>query len=401
MKATLIYSTDGRRLQGEFDPMKKSLFKKTLLLAFTAMAFLLPLAIPTTAVFAVVCSPAGTTTLTAAMVVTSSHTTISGTTINAAGCDLGIYVSPGLNHIVINQVTVTGANQHGIFVQDDSYVTIENSLLTGNGVATRACPPSGTPPPGCIPENKPIELVGTSHSLVTKNVVDYNTADGGIGIADDGAQNPGAPLGISGAIKASTNDVISWNTIDDNTVGCGIVIAVYNPGVGVNHVTATHNTIIGSSPAEVAAKAPVYIGQIVVATDGPSAIIKNVKVTYNSLDGSFLPGIVLHANVFGDKILNTQISWNTLANNGYYPGPPNPSSNTPTSSQGTVGISIVAENPPPAGMPAAVVSHTTVSSNTVLNDNIGLWLCYTDHTTVTNLMGNPTTPQTTCVAGGT
>ena len=381
---------------------KKIHFKRTLLFSALVAVFLLPIALPSVGALSGItsCSAAGKTTLTAYMVVTHSHTTISGKTINATSCDIGIYVSPGLSYVTIKDTTVTGANQHGILVQDDSHVLIENSLVTGNGVATTVCPPSGTPPPGCIPENKPIELVGTSNSLVTNNVVSYNGADGGIGIADDGPQNPGAPLGVAGSSQRATNDKVTWNTIVDNTKGCGIVIAAYNPDIGVRNIDVEHNVIIGSSPAEVFSGAPAYIGQIVVATDAPDTTISNVNLRYNTLDGSFLPGIVLHANVFGDRILNTKIIGNILAQNGYYPGPPNPSSNTPTSSQGTTGISIVAENPPPPNLPPAMISHTQISSNTVLNDNIGIWLCYTDHTTMTNLEGNPTTAEATCTAGG-
>jgi hypothetical protein len=380
---------------------KKKLLGRTYILLALLAVFILPIALPMAVANSVSsCSAAGKTTLTAYMVVTHSHTTISGTTINAKGCDIGIYVSPGLSYVTIKDVTVFGANQHGILVQDDSHVTIEDNLVTGNGVATLVCPPSGTPPAGCIPENKPIELVGTSHSLVTNNVVSYNGADGGIGVADDGPQNPGAPLGVAGSSKTATYDNVTWNTIDDNTMGCGIVIAAYNPDVGVSNINVEHDTIIGSSPAEVFSGVPAYIGQIVVATDAPDTTIAYVNLEYNSLDGSFLPGIVLHANVFEDQILHTKIIGNVLAQNGYYPGPPNSKSNTPTSFQGTTGISIVAENPTPPMTLPAVISYTQVSSNTVLNDTIGVWLCYTTHTTITSLGGNPTTPKATCVAGG-
>jgi hypothetical protein len=369
----------------------------------TLVAFLLlPIALPSVAADSgkSSCLVAGKTTLTASLVITHSHTTISGKTINAQGCDVGIYVSPGLSWVTIKNDIVTGANQHGILVQDDSHVTIENNVVTGNGVKTEVCPPSGTPPPGCIPENKPIELVGTSYSLVTKNVVSFNGADGGIGIADDGSQNPGAPLGVAGLSMKATNDVVAWNNIDDNTMGCGIVVAAYNPDVGVSKILLEHNTIVGSSPAQVMSGAPAYIGQIVVATDAPDTTISNVRVQYNILDGSFLPGIVLHANVFEDKILNTKIIGNTLEDNGYYPGPPSSTSNTPTSMQGTTGISIVAENPPPPNLPPAVISQTWISHNTITSDQIGVWLCYTTHTTIIDIDGNPTTPMTTCVAGG-
>ncbi|HXQ91675.1 MAG TPA: right-handed parallel beta-helix repeat-containing protein [Nitrososphaerales archaeon] len=380
--------------------MKNEFSRKTLLLYLIATAFLIPIAIPATAVFATTCTPAGSTGLTAYMVVTHSHQTISKTTINATGCDLGIYVSPGLSYVTITSVTVSGANQHGIFVQDDSHITITHDLVTGNGVAGIACPPAGAPPPGCIPEDKGIQLVGTRDSIVSHNVVSNNTSDGGIGVADDGPQNPGAPLGTAGGTFMALNDIVSYNSITDNTKGCGIVIAAYNPGVGVRNVTARGNTIVGQAPGTpiVAATGP-YIGQIVVATDAPSVTISNVKVIDNTLNGAFLPGIVLHANVFGDKILNTRIVGNLIAQTGYYPGPPNATSNTPNVYQGTTGISIVAENTATTS-PQAVISHTLVSSNTVLGDNNGVWLCFTKHTTISNEDGNPANAKVTCVSGG-
>jgi hypothetical protein len=375
------------------------LSKKTFLLSLIIAAFLIPIALPATAVFAVACTPAGSTGLTAFMVVTHSHTIISGKTINATGCDVGIYVSPGLSYVTITSTTVSGAGQHGIFVQDDTHVAITHNLVFNNGVAGKACPPVGPPPMGCIPEDKGIQLVGTSDSTVSHNVVSNNTADGGIGIGDDGSQNPGAPLGVAGGSLKAMNDVVSYNTIDDNTKGCGIVIAAYNPGVGITNVTARGNTIIGQAPGTPIGATGPFIGQIVVATDAPSVTISNVKVIGNSLNGAFLPGIVLHANVFGDKILNTRIVGNTIANTGYYPGPPNATSNTPTSIQGTTGISIVAENTASTS-PRAVISHTTISGNTVLGVNNGVWLCFTKHTTINGESGNPTHAKVTCVSGG-
>ena len=65
-------------------------------------------------------------------------------------------------------------------------------------------------------------------------MVTNNTADGGIGVGDDGSQNPGAPLGVAGGSLKALNDVVSNNTIDDNAKECGIVIATYNPGRGNN-----------------------------------------------------------------------------------------------------------------------------------------------------------------------
>src|SRR5437764_3425146 len=103
------------------------------------------------------------------------------------------YTTPGTETVLISGVTVTGANEHGILVQDASRVTIQYSVVTGNVMAGHACPPSGAAQPECIAEDKGIELVGTSNSVVTHNVVSQNLADGGIGVADDGPTNPGAP----------------------------------------------------------------------------------------------------------------------------------------------------------------------------------------------------------------
>ena len=93
------------------------------------------------------CLTAGNTGLTTYLILTSGQQ-LTGTTITATGCDLGIYIGPWTDQVLISGVTVTGANQHGIFAQDASHVTIQYSVVTGNGVAGHACPPSGPLQPG-------------------------------------------------------------------------------------------------------------------------------------------------------------------------------------------------------------------------------------------------------------
>lgn len=362
-------------------------------------------------VSASVCSPAGGTGLTASMIATS-HQTISGITINAAGCDVGIYIGPGTNHVDISGVTVTGANDHAIFAQDASQITVENSFVSGNGLAPHTCAFPGAPGP-CIAENKAIQFVGTTNSQITGNVVSHNSADGGIGIADDGPASVGGdPAALSASATKPTpshNDEISGNTIVDNENGCGIVVASYDANVGVKDIKVEGNTVIGVAPSGAPNSGPYggpgsFYGQIVVAGDGPFAQVSNVKVDNNVVSGSLLPGIVVHSNVFGDTIDNTEISGNTVANNGYYPpffGPPG-DTNTPLAPTLSNGISVVAEvgvQPPHLG-PDPTVSHTHIKSNTILADNNGVWLCGTDHTDISHLQGNPTNPTATCPAGG-
>jgi hypothetical protein len=349
---------------------------------------------------AVACSPAGSTGLTAKMILTSNQQ-LTGTTVAATGCDIGIYIGPGSDKVLISGVTVSGANEHGIFVQDSSRVTIQYSVVTGNGVAGHACPPSGTPPPTCIAEDKGIELVGTSDSVVGHNLVSYNRADGGIGVADDGPTDPGAPGTSPGFTHGAKNDVIEDNLIIDNSNGCGIVIAAYNQGTPVDNIQAYRNTIIGTAPAsgQIFPPGGSYIGQIVVATDGPFAEISDAEVVGNKLDGSELPGIVVHSNVFGDVIKNTLIRGNVIADNGYYPGPPATAPNDPGVTQGTTGIALIAEIGG-TQTPAPALEDTDVESDTILNDANGIWLCGTRDTYVHGLQGNSTNPVVACKAGG-
>lgn len=346
------------------------------------------------------CLTAGSTGLTTKMILTSGQQLI-GSVITAAGCDIGIYIGPGTQGVLISGVTVTGANEHGIFVQDASHVTIQYSVVTGNGAAGHACPPSGTPPVGCINEDKGIELVGTSDSAVSHNVVSHNTADGGIGVADDGPTDPGAPDTNPGISHGAKNVVVSDNLVIDNANGCGIVVAAYNQGTPVENIQVTGNTIIGTPPASGQNFPPrgSYIGQIVVATDGPFAQVSNAQVVGNNLDGSELPGIVVHSNVFGDVISNTLIQDNTIADNGYYPGLPASKPNGPGISQGTTGIALIAEVGGTES-PSPVLTHTNVGSNIILNDTNGVWICGTDHTNVHQLQGNPTNSIVACSAGG-
>lgn len=263
------------------------------------------------------------------------------------------------------------------------------------------CPPSGAPPAGCIAEDKGIELVGTSDSVVSQNVVSYNLADGGIGVADDGPTDPGAPNTYAGTAHRAKNNLVSNNLIINNGNGCGIVVAAYNQGTPVENIQVLGNTVIGSAPAPGQLFPPhgSYIGQIVVATDGPFAEISNTLVVGNNLDGSELPGIVLHSNAFGDVLTQTLIRDNVIGDSGYYPGPPATNPNDPGISQGTTGIALIAEIGG-GGTPSPVLSHTNVGSNTVLNDTNGLWLCGTDHTNVHQLQGNPVNPVVACSAGG-
>ena len=306
---------------------------------------------------AVGCTPAGSTGLTAAVVATAGQTSFPSP-IDATGCDLGIYVGPGNTGVTINNVTVSGANDHGIFAQDTSGLTVSNSTLQGNGVA----------PTAGINENKAIELVGVSNSTVSGNTVTGNLADGGIGVADDGPVDPGAPN--PGTLTPTANVTVTNNQSNGNFGGCGVVIAAYDPGAGVTSATVTNNTVMGTV-GQFGPHGPV-IGGIVVAADTPGTSVSSVTVHGNTVTNSFIPGIVVHSNAPNDHVSGVTLDSNTLAMDdwGSVDGPPQPA-----------GIIVAATVIPAPVTPT--LTGTSITNNTISREFYGVWLAGDSGTTLT------------------
>ncbi len=310
----------------------------------------------------VVCSPAGSTGFTAALVVTSSAQVIPSS-VDGTGCNLGIYVAPGANNVTVNGVTVSGAGDHGIMAEGVTGLLIENSTIQGNGL-------SPTPNLGT---DKAVQLVGVSGSTVQNNTVTGNLADGGISVTDEGNNfDPAAPNGPAGPV-ASTNDTISGNTVSGNYKGCGIIVEGWVPGAGVSGITVSNNQVTGQ-PGVFGPHGPV-IGQIIVATDAPGATVSSTTVSGNTVSGSFLSGITVHSNAPNDSITGTTISGNTLtANNwGHINGAPQ-----------TDAIALEVNPIPPPVTP--VLSGTTVTGNTMTGQYVGVWQDW--HVTGTTVSGN-------------
>ena len=308
---------------------------------------------------AATCVAAGSTGLTTRMVATSGQI-IANQTVNAAGCDVGIYVPPGSTNVTISSDTVTGANDHGIFVEDASHVTISDSVVTGNGVA---------PTPGIF-DNKAIELVGVTESSITGNTVTYNTADGGIGIQDNGPLDSGAPNPGPATPVMTGAITVSGNNVSHNTGGCGIVVAAHNPGGGVSGVVLENNTI-ASTPFKMSPTGP-EIGGIVIDAPIPHTSVSNVSVTGNTITGALIAGIAVYAGSGpGAQVSSVSLTNNTLSGDGWgeqAAGRPRPEA------------IMVAAYPAPPSTPPAVVTGTTITGNTITNEYYGLWMAYTTDT---------------------
>ena len=193
--------------------------------------------------------------LTAATIVTTSGTTITGS-VNAAGCNIGIYYGPGLTGTV-NLAQVFGANYYGI-VNNGSNVAITHSQIHDIG------------------ENP---LNGDQH---------------GVGIY----------FAYGAASSGKINNDLVWNYQKG-----GIVVNGTKGTVPVNY-----NTVIGQGPVNYIAQNGIQIGY------GAKATVTNNIVTGNSYTGSGQAAsggiLVVGGSCYGGALtIGTKITGNKVIGN--------------------------------------------------------------------------------------
>ncbi|MGH9062817.1 MAG: right-handed parallel beta-helix repeat-containing protein [Acidimicrobiales bacterium] len=293
------------------------------------------------------CSPAGTTGLNAAVVATQGQT-ISDQTVAAGGCDVGIFVGPGVTGVEILHVTVTGGLDHGIFAEDTSGLVVQDSVVKGNGlhIDPRIGNPAG------------LELDGVSSSKIAGNTITGNNG-GGFSLLDDGPFDPGAPAPGPKALVPSNNDAIAGNHLSANYGGCGIVLAVQNPGGSIAEDTVTGNVVTGTHTFGPAGP---DVGGIVVAADSPGTGATHVSVSDNTVTGSFEGGVIVHAEAPHAHTIGVSVTGNTLSGNNWG------LTNGPTALTGV--IVSAGPVPPPNN---AFNDGTVVSGNKISGQYYGIW----------------------------
>jgi hypothetical protein len=306
---------------------------------------------------AAVCTPAGTTGLTAATIATNGQT-ITGVNLNATGCDVGIYVGSGINNVTITGTTVSGANDEGILAEGNTGLMVTASSIINNTVN----------PNMSIPDGHAVMLDGVVNASITNNTITGNNS-GGIGLADNGPVDPGTPNPGPGTPVASTGDTISGNMLSGNTGGCEIIVEAWNPGGGISGTLVQSNTITGTV-GKFGPNGP-DIGQIVVADDALGASVTNTTINANTVTQSFVSGITLHANAPNDVISNTAITNNVLSQNNWGDANGAPS---------TDAIALIVASFPP-GI-AASITGTSISANTITNQVVAIWINGATSTTV-------------------
>jgi hypothetical protein len=305
------------------------------------------------------CLQAGTSGFTA-KVVAHAGQTISRRAIDAAGCDVGIYVADAASHVTISRVRVTGANAAGILVENTSHVTVRRSVVTGNGFHTTVPASHDSSNPGELPQAFGISLFGVSRAVVTGNTV-YNNGRGGIGVMDTGPFDPGhiIGLGTSPDQPVPVRDVtVSRNILWANYNGCAIVVSAFHTDNTARNVDITGNTVVGTG---VKPGVGADVGGIVAQSNGPGSTVRDITIARNVVTRSGEAGVIVHAAAPGSQTRNVVVDRNILSANNQLYGPP-PGAEV----DNTAGVVVSTLGP-------AQNVHTVVSRNIIFDQFYGVW----------------------------
>lgn len=298
-----------------------------------------------------------------AAVVATSHETIAHKTIDAQGCDIGIFVGPGVTGVTIDGVKITGAGFQGIFAEKTSGLTVEHSTLTDNGFGSidDSAPATAAGVHSLVSQSFAISLFGVSDSTVEDNAV-FNNDRGGIGIMDNGPNDPGTiTQDHTAALVASAGDKVIGNRVTKNYNGCAIVLATQNVGGSLSNLVVARNTVTGTG---MSANGP-DIGGIVVAADPPNSTVSDVSVLRNKVTGSWEGGLIVNAEAFNASTTDVQLIGNTAIRNnlGHLEAP---------NTAGIIVFAAPSQKNPPKTNPAQNVG-TVLSGNHLAGQAYGVW----------------------------
>lgn len=290
--------------------------------------------------------------------------------IDATGLPNAIYVD-GLDHLGLSHVTIAGfkienAQYEGILVVSASDVTIRENWVNHNDkfgpVFSQDANCAGQPSFETDESGDcggAIHFIGTRNSIISGNSISYN-ADG-ILISDETAE--------------SHDNLVIGNTVTDNPLDCGIVLASHppyltaGPAVHTNaqapaaHFGVVHNTILENTSANNGVKIG-GAGVGVFADGNGQGTAKDNVIIHNTLIGNGLGGVTFHSHVgptFGalaDDLDGNQIIGNYIAGNL--------ADKDDTATPGRVGINI---NSGGGGTP---IWGTVISQNVILDEDIDI-----------------------------
>jgi len=292
----------------------------------------------------------------------------SASIIDATGLAHGIFVDgfdhPGLRQVTIKGLTVENALFEGVLIVSASDITIQDNSIIDNDAtpglsftgALTGCP--GQPGNGVYEDDETgdcggaLDLVGTANSIGSGKLITAN-ADGVL-ISDETAE--------------IHDNLLIHNTVKNNPLECGIVLASHPPSGmtsppfaphhGVDHNTVADNLSTGNGVKIGGAGAGMFSDGA-----GRGRVSDNVIIG-NTLTNNGLGGVALHTHVgpaFGlpaDDMSGNKIIGNIIAGNL--------ADQFDTQTPGRVGINI---NSGDGGSP---VRGTVISQNVISDEDIDI-----------------------------
>jgi hypothetical protein len=288
--------------------------------------------------------------------------------IDATNLAHGIFVdgydNPGLKQVTIAGLTVQNALFEGMLLVSVSDVTIRDNHILNNDQSSGlgfTGAPTGCPnqPGDGIYENDEtgdcggaLHLIGAANSIVSGNLIIGN-ADGVL-VSDETAE--------------SHDNLLIHNTVKDNPLECGIVLASHPPTGHTSPPFAPHHGVDNNTVAEnVSTGNGVKIGGsgagLFSDGDGQGRVSGNVIIN-NTLTNNGLGGVALHTHVGpafklpADNMSGNKIIGNIIAGNL--------ADQADTATPGRVGINI---NSGDGGSP---VRGTVISDNVIRDEDIDI-----------------------------
>lgn len=282
------------------------------------------------------------------------------TVIDATGLSNGIFIDgmaaapmAGVTNVVVSGFEVRNANFEGILVANGSNITLTRNNVHHNNLSldtsALACPniPAFETNEGedC---GEGIHLMGTDHSTVRDNDVDYNS--GGILISDE--------------TGPSQNNVITGNSVHDNPYDCGITLASHGPAPGVvNHgpFGIWNNTISHNASFRNGTKQPGAGAGVGIFAPFPGTTNAGNVVIGNQIYNNGLPGVTMHNHASSPTgVPPVNLNDNKIIGNHIYG---NAADTEDAFTSGPTGINLYSTAP---------VTGTVISGNDIDNEAIGI-----------------------------
>jgi Right handed beta helix region len=196
-----------------------------------------------------------------------------GTTKLPGSIGIGVL---GTSHVKVSGFKVVDAGFDAILVGLSSHVLVTGNVLQHNG-------------------DVGVDLNGSSWSLATHNISEYNTG-GGYLVADD--------------VGPNSHNQVSWNVASHNPGGCGVIVAGHST-FGVTDNLISYNVLTDNGTLKSSGGG----AGVVIATEVPGEKVAGNTVLGNTIYGNGLAGVTIHAHVPGQNLNGNRIIGNWIGVN--------------------------------------------------------------------------------------